>query len=169
MERFDELVIEEIPRLRRYARALTGDAVRADDLVQDCLERAWSRRFLWIRHRGIRPWLFTIMHNIFVNDIKRQKVAAKLMTAGDPEDLPGAHEPATSYLEIRDLDAALQQLPPDQRAAILLVGLEELRYRDAAGVLGVPIGTLMSRLSRGRARLRELLADDGKSSLRRVK
>ncbi|MBK8337661.1 MAG: RNA polymerase sigma factor [Sterolibacteriaceae bacterium] len=150
-----ELIVAEIPRLRRYARALTGDASRADDLVQDTLERALSRFSLW-RPGNLRAWLFTIMHNIFVNQIK---AAAHVDYLADDllPDLP-LRATQTDNLELRDLDRALGRLSADQREVLLLVGLEDLSYEDTARIIGSPIGTVMSRLSRGRERLRALLS-----------
>ncbi|HMV52334.1 MAG TPA: sigma-70 family RNA polymerase sigma factor [Rhodocyclaceae bacterium] len=150
-----DLIVAEIPRLRRYARALTGDAARADDLVQDTLERALSRFSLW-RPGNLRAWLFTIMHNIFVNQIKS---AANIDYLAD-ELLPDLPLRATQSdnLELRDLDRALSRLSAEQREVLLLVGLEDLSYEEAARIVGTPIGTVMSRLSRGRERLRALLS-----------
>ncbi len=150
-----DLIVAEIPRLRRYARALTGDAARADDLVQDTLERALSRFSLW-RPGNLRAWLFTIMHNIFVNQIKS---AANIDYLAD-ELLPDLPLRATQSdnLELRDLDRALSRLSAEQREVLLLVGLEDLSYEYAARIVGTPIGTVMSRLSRGRERLRALLS-----------
>ena len=150
-----ELITAEIPRLRRYARALTGDASRADDLVQDTLERALSRFSLW-RPGNLRAWLFTIMHNIFVNQIK---AAAHVDYLADDllPDLP-LRATQTDNLELRDLDRALGRLSADQREVLLLVGLEDLSYEETARIIGSPVGTVMSRLSRGRERLRALLA-----------
>lgn len=163
-----DLVVAEIPRLRRYARALTGDAARADDLVQDTLERALSRWNLWRAGSNLRAWLFAIMHNVFVNQIKSGQ---RIEYYGD-EDAPP--EPAiratqSDVLEVGDLASALQRLPVEQREVMLLVGLEELSYGDAAKALGIPIGTVMSRLSRGRERLRALLAGDEPAHLKVVK
>ncbi len=153
------------PRLRRYARALTGDtSPDADDLVQDLLERALSRWILW-RPGNLRAWLFTIMHNIFVNqlraaaplDYRPDELVPELSVRPDQED----------GLGLRDLDKALQQLSVDQRETLLLVTLEELSYDEAAKVLGVPIGTVMSRLYRARERLR--IALQGQSGLTHLK
>ncbi len=144
-----------IPRLRRYARALTGDASAADDLVQDALERALVKRALWREGTDLRAWLFTVMHNVFVNQVR--SAAARRTQPMDDEmaELPSpAH---ADRLEIRDLDVALQALPDEQRTVVLLVGLEQMTYDEAALVLEVPIGTVMSRLSRGRERLRRLM------------
>ena len=148
------LIVAEIPRLRRYARALTGDCSRADDLVQDTLERALSRFSLW-RPGNLRAWLFTIMHNIFVNQIKS---AAHIDYLADDllPDLP-LRATQSDDLELRDLDRALGRLTPEQREVLLLVGLEDLSYEETAKVIGSPVGTVMSRLSRGRERLRALL------------
>jgi RNA polymerase sigma-70 factor (ECF subfamily) len=150
-----ELITAEIPRLRRYARALTGDASRADDLVQDTLERALSRFSLW-RPGNLRGWLFTIMHNIFVNQIK---AAAHVDYLADDllPDLP-LRATQNDNLELRDLDRSLGRLSADQREVLLLVGLEDLSYEETARIIGSPIGTVMSRLSRGRERLRALLS-----------
>lgn len=143
------------PRLRRYARALTGDATRADDLVQDTLERALSRLSLW-RRGNLRAWLFAIMHNLFVNQVRSPQ---RLEFADDHALLDAPARPTqTDNLELHDLYTALQGLPAEQREVLLLVALEELTYEEAAKVLAVPIGTIMSRLSRARSRLRGLLA-----------
>ncbi len=159
---------EHIPRLRRYARALVRDPGAADDLVQDCLERALSRWHLWRRQGDLRAWLFTIMHNIHANQSRRR---ARRPDGQSVEDL--AHEPAGSgdqgeRLAVLDLQSALQALPEEQRAVVLLVAIEGLSYAEVARVAGVPIGTVMSRLSRGRERLRQLTDGGGKPNIRRV-
>lgn len=165
----DSMIIQQVPRLRRYARALTGDRSTADDLVQDTLERALSRFHLWRRGSDLRAWLFTIMHNIYVNQIRsrvrRQHESLEVEPAAE-----ALRAPEPDWLELRDLEAALARLPEDQRAVILLVGLEQFTYEEAARVLGVPIGTVMSRLSRARERLRIMLGGDFKApSLKVVK
>jgi RNA polymerase sigma-70 factor (ECF subfamily) len=149
-------LIDEIPRLRRYARALTGNAARADDLVQDTLERALGKRLLW-RPGNLRAWLFAMMHNLFVNE-RRCSREREPREADMLSEVP-VRATQSDGLELRDLDRTLQQLPAEQRAALLLVGMEALSYREAAKVLGVPVGTVMSRLSRARERLRALLAE----------
>ena len=162
-----DLIIAEIPRLRRYARALSGDTSRADDLVQDTIERALSRWSLWRAGSDLRAWLFAIMHNLFVNQIK----SARRLEYMDDDALPEPEVRAsqTDNLEVRDIGAALQRLPVEQREVILLVGLEELSYEAAAKSLGIPVGTVMSRLSRGRERLRALLAGAEATPLKVVK
>lgn len=151
----DDPLLAEIPRLRRYARALAGDAARADDLVQDTLERALLKNRLW-RPGNVRGWLLTMMHNLFVNELRR----TRSIDYRDPAEVPevAVRPRQQDAIEVRDLDRALQQLPPEQRAVLLLVGLESLSYEETAAVVSAPVGTVMSRLSRARDRLRQLLA-----------
>lgn len=150
-----EAVVREIPRLRRYARALTGNVATADDLVQDTLERA-LRRFVLFRPGDLRAWLFTIMHNLYISQTRAAQPLVDDAEAVLAE--LSAPEAAPDRVALADLDHCLQQLPAPQREVLLLVALEELSYEDTARVIGVPIGTVMSRLSRARTRLRALLA-----------
>lgn len=168
MMRDANLFDEHIPRLRRYARALTGDRALADDLVQDCLARAWEKLSLWQRGSDLRAWLFTILHNLYVNDLRRRRNRPELIALDDDAPDPMARGDDDGGLVLRDLEAALQRLPDEQRAVLLLVGLEEMTYEQAARTLGVPLGTVMSRLARGRERLRLLMNGTG-PALRRVK
>lgn len=165
----DQLVIEQIPHLRRYALALAGDRDRADDLVQDCLERAWSRLALWRRDGSMRAWLFTIMHNLNANAVRKAKRRPRHDSIDDA--LPHASVPPSQddRLELGALSSGLAALPEEQRAVVLLVGLEQLRYEEVATILDLPMGTVMSRLHRGRERLRRHLAGDAGPALRRVK
>ncbi len=165
----DQRIEEHIPRLRRYARALLGDAARADDLVQDTLERAWGKVRLWRRGSDLRAWLFTIMHNLHVNQIRRERAAQPTLPLGDEADDLPVRATQQDELEVRDLMSAIARLPTEYREVILLVGLEQMPYQEAARVLGVPLGTVMSRLSRGRERLRMLMAGRDGPALRRVK
>lgn len=167
-----------IPRLRRYARALTGSRDGADDLVQDTLERAWAKRALWAdavdgREGSLRAWLHAVMHNLFINGIKRMRRTESLDEQDDAAELvPARDASAETGAALRDLQRALAQLSDEQREVVLLVGLEQLAYAEAAQALGVPIGTVMSRLSRGRERLRQLMEEPGaagQGGLRRVK
>lgn len=153
----DSLITQQIPRLRRYARALTGDRSAADDLVQDTLERALSRFHLWRHGSDMRAWLFTIMHNIYVNQI-RSRVRHQHEALDESGAAGELHAQEPDWAELRDIDDALARLPGEQRAVLLLVGLEQFTYDEAARVLDIPIGTVMSRLSRGRERLRAMLA-----------
>ena len=163
-----ESIVELIPRLRRYARALTGDHAAADDLVQDTLERAWAKLHLYRRGTDLRAWLFTVMHNVYVNQLRAARPVVQL-----DEDMPELSQPGreSDGLELRDLDLAIRRLPPDQREVLLLVVLEDMRYDEAAGTLGIPIGTVMSRLARARERLRAMLSGlpPGGSQLKIVK
>ncbi len=144
-----------IPRLRRYARALLGARGEADDLVQDTLERALRKLHLWRRDTELRPWLFSIMHNVFVD--QRRRWSEETVSLDERAfELPV--QPAQERLaEVHDLEVALRLLPAEQREVILLVALEQLAYKDVATALGIPLGTVMSRLARGRERLRELM------------
>ncbi len=154
MTGFAHLLEGEIPRLRRYARALTRDASRADDLVQSCLVRAIAKQHLWQEGTDLRAWLFTILHNHNVNDVRR---SAREDTAIPVEEVAGALPVAANVydsLQLRDLNRAIGRLPDEQRQVILLVGLEGMRYEEVAEILGIPVGTVRSRLSRGRESLR---------------
>lgn len=169
MKKTDHLIEEHIPRLRRYARALTGDLTRADDLVQDTLERAWSKFHLWRSGSDLRAWLFSIMHNVYVNGVRKNSAAPMLLPLEDDAlDVP-VRAGQDDGLQVRDLHAALGCLSYEQREVLLLVGLEEMRYQEVAKVLDVPLGTVMSRLSRGRERLRQIMAGGAVPALRVVK
>lgn len=149
-------ILAEIPRLRRYARALLGDRAAADDLVQDTLERAWSRIDQWRVGSDLRAWLFGIMHNLRVDQLRRPPPPTRPVEEGDC-DLP-TRPTQTDGLELKDLESALNQLPDEQREVVLLVALEDMAYADIAAMLGIPAGTVMSRLARGRERLRQIMA-----------
>ncbi|MFN7087680.1 MAG: RNA polymerase sigma factor [Burkholderiales bacterium] len=157
MEEFGTHVVQHIPRLRRYARALTGERAAADDLVQDTLERACNKLHLWRRGSDLRAWLFTIMHNVFINQLRARRAVADLPLNDEIMELPSRGS-QVDRLEIRDLDAALARLPDEQREVLLLIALEQLSYEETAKTLGIPIGTVMSRLSRARERLRCIMA-----------
>lgn len=150
-----QALLAEIPRLRRYARAMLGDRAAADDLVQDTLERAWSRASQWRAGSDLRAWLFGIMHNLRVDQLRR--LGVPLLSLDDEALTVPSRETQADALEVGDLATAMGRLPEAQRAVLLLVALEEMSYAEIAATLGVPLGTVMSRLSRGRERLRELL------------
>jgi RNA polymerase sigma-70 factor (ECF subfamily) len=152
----DAAIGEQIPSLRRYARALTGNREAADDLVQDTLERALARSALFRPGGNPRAWLFAIMHNLFVNQVR--SAASRRTVSLDPDSMEAAGQDlAHQGLAVRDIERALALLPAEQREVVLLVALEALSYADTAKVVGVPVGTVMSRLSRGRERLRGLI------------
>lgn len=159
-------LIEHLPRLRRYARALTGDVMRADDLVQDTLERALVKLDLWQPGTDLRAWLFTLMHNLFLNQIRAHRPADSALDEALEIPVSGGQMEA---LGARDIHAALARLPHPQREVMLLVGLEQFAYDEAAQVLGVPVGTVMSRLSRARERMRQMLAGEPVVQLKVVK
>jgi RNA polymerase sigma-70 factor (ECF subfamily) len=160
-----------IPALRRYATALLRNREDADDLVHDCLVRALDKLHTRRDDADIRAWLFAIMHNLFVSQLRR----GRTRPSGDPLDETheatlGVRPDQENNLHFRDLVTALSKLPVEQRSVVLLVSVEDLSYAEAASVLGIPIGTVMSRLARGRERLRQLTDENAvRPALRRVK
>lgn len=157
-----------IPALRRYAYALVRDHDVADDLVQDTLERALSRWSLRRTDGDLRAWLFTIQRNLHVSALRQgQRRGAHVEL--DEATTPSIAAQQESGMEMQDILSALDQLPEEQKSLLLLVGVEDFSYDDAARVMGVPMGTVMSRLSRGRQRLRALLETGRATLLRRVK
>jgi RNA polymerase sigma-70 factor (ECF subfamily) len=154
-------LVAALPRLRRYARVLTGDPTRADDLVQDTLARAWTRRQLWKAGSNLRAWLFTIMHNVFVNQLALTRREAGNISL-DAEAECGAVRQLPVYgnhferIELREVVQQISRLPAEQREVLLLAAVEELRYDEIATALKIPIGTVMSRLSRARDKLRRM-------------
>ncbi|MDH4172954.1 MAG: sigma-70 family RNA polymerase sigma factor [Betaproteobacteria bacterium] len=159
-------LIALIPRLRRYARALVGERAAADDLVQDTLERAWSKLHMYRRGTDLRAWLFTVMHNVHVNQVRASRPTAVL-----EDDMPELAQRAVQgdALIVRDLERAVAALPAAQREVLLLVALEDLSYDEAARVLGIPIGTVMSRLARAREKVRVMMQGKGGGKLQVVK
>lgn len=159
MSDFAQDLTLQIPRLRRYARALTHDAAWADDLVQDTMERALGRRWLFRANSNLTAWLFTMLYRLYLNDVSSYRMTRAVSEDSAPEPAcPG--DMATQI----DLRRALGQLTPEHRAVVVLIGLEQLSYKEAAGILGVPIGTVMSRLIRGREKLRTLLSGEARDS-----
>ena len=148
-------ILAELPRLRRYARAMVGDRAVADDLVQDTLERGWLRLAQWRPGSDLRAWLFGIMHTLRVDQLRCQ--GPNPQPLGEAESEAPMRATQSDRLEVNDLAAALARLPEEQRAVLLLVALEEMSYEQIASTLGIPLGTVMSRLSRGRERLRLML------------
>lgn len=160
MTEFARLLETEIPRLRRYARALTRDVTRADDLVQNCLTRAVAKQHLWQPGTDLRAWLFTILHNQHVNDVRRSVREGVNVAVDEMAPVLSVYPTVMGNLQLRDLEVAMAKLPQEQRQVILLVGLEGLRYEEVALILNVPVGTVRSRLSRGRDQLRRLMEMD---------
>jgi RNA polymerase sigma-70 factor (ECF subfamily) len=165
-------LVAAIPRLRRYARVLTGDVTRADDLVQDTLARAWEKRRLWRTGSDLRAWLFTIMHNVYVNQLALvRRDAANVSIDADPGNSSWQLPVRANQLDRVELMEVVQQmgrLSADQREVLLFAAVEEMRYEEIASVLAIPVGTVMSRLSRARDKLRRLV-DEPAASLRVIK
>lgn len=162
MDCLESPIETHIAHLRRYARALLGTSHDADDLVQECLVRALAQPHFWQRVRDPRAYLFAILHNAYVD-----RLASRKRSGGEPVQLDlvraqlGHPAPQPAAVELRDLDRALAALPPEQREAVLLVGLEGMSYRQVAEVVHIPLGTVMSRLARGREALRRMMEGDG--------
>jgi RNA polymerase sigma-70 factor (ECF subfamily) len=157
-------LVAALPRLRRYARVLTGDVNRADDLVQDTLARAWEKRGLWRAGSDLRAWLFTIMHNVHVNQFStRRRELAESSLDADDGPVAGWEIPVratqSDRVELAEVLMQIGRLPTEQREVLILAAVEELRYEDIARIQGIPIGTVMSRLNRAREKLRRMVAD----------
>ena len=160
----------ELPPLRRFARALCGDAALADDLVQDCVERALIKSHLYDPARPLRAWLYAVLRNLYISGLRRDGRSNIVKTVEDLIDGEGAVPPQQEErLAVGSISAAMDRLAQQHREVIVLVALEEMSYRDVAEILGVPLGTVMSRLSRAREHLRQILEDRGHTVLRRVK
>ncbi|MFE0013883.1 sigma-70 family RNA polymerase sigma factor [Mesorhizobium sp. NPDC059054] len=153
-------ILGEIPRLRRYARALLRDRDSADDLVQDCLERALARLDNWQTGESPRKWLFTIMHHLFIDQMRKVSRRGEMaMLPLDGDEALAVPSVQVENIASREILDALQAIAPERRAAIVTVAIEGFSYAEAANILGIPAGTLMSRISRGREDLRALLDD----------
>jgi RNA polymerase sigma-70 factor (ECF subfamily) len=167
---FRSEITGEVPHLRRFARALTGDAALADDLVQDCIERALRKQHLFDEARSLRTWLFTILRNLYISGLRRSAhgradKSVDEMISGEDAVRPEQE----SRLAMSDIALALDRLPTAHREVLLLIALEDMSYREVAEIIGVPVGTVMSRLSRARGNLRAMLDDGDTTNLRRIK
>ncbi len=167
MKNFESQLIQLIPRLRRYARALTSSAHGSDDLVQDTLERALKKKSLWRSDTELRPWLFTIMHNVFINTVRSHNRQPP-MDALDENICDQAMSPEALQIA-QQLKHYVNDLPDEQKEVFLLVSLEGFSYSEVADIMKIPIGTVMSRLSRARSRLRQQITTQQQCPLRRVK
>ena len=148
-----------IPRLRRYARALVGGHMGADDLVQDTIERGLVKLPMRPFNGNMRAWLFSIMHNLHIDQIRKMRLPTEVLDDDSSELSVAAAQ--THGLEMRDLESSLRLLPTGQREVLLLVALEEMSYDEVAATLQIPLGTVMSRLSRAREKMRALM--DGRT------
>ena len=148
-------ILALIPRLERFARALTHDVVSADDLVQDCLARALEKIHMWEPGTDLRAWLFTILYRQHISHMRRdarRRDGVELQESDASLVFPANQ---TARLEVRDLERSLAKLPEEQRSVILLVGLEGMDYAEAAAAVNAPLGTVRSRIARGRESLRK--------------
>lgn len=156
-----------IPALRRYAFALLRDTDRADDLVQDCLERAMRKRLLWRRGSSMRAWLFTMLHNVHVNQLRKR--ANLRVSVLEDDDWVTHLEPRDADSLMGDIVKCLEKLSEEQRQVLLLVALEGFSYKEVSKILKLPMGTVMSRLSRAREAMKKLMDGEPGPQLRRVK
>ncbi len=168
--KFSTQLLALLPRLRRYARMLTSDSASADDLVQDTIERAWSRHQQWLPGSDLRAWLFSILHNRRIDLLRGSKRMQSLDDESAPlslDELMSHPAPADDRLGSLDLQRAFERLSEEHREVLMLVAVEQFSYDETALALAVPIGTVMSRLSRARARLRlELAAGEAPAATR---
>lgn len=169
LDDFGTALSGQIGALRRYAMALTGDAAEADDLVQECLTRALERIRAYRQIRNLRAYLFSVLHNVRMDQLAKQRAFGTTVPLDEVASGLSRQPDQFARLKARDLAMALSHLPEQQRAVVLLVGMEGLSYREAAEALDVPVGTVMSRLSRGRESLDRLMAGEPVAALRRVK
>jgi RNA polymerase sigma-70 factor (ECF subfamily) len=166
MPAFARQLEEQLPRLRRYALALTRNPDNADDLVQTTLVRAIAKQHLFQPGTNLRAWLFTLLHNQFVNDVRRSANQGISVDISDASKDLIAVANSSAPQQLKELDEAIGKLPIEQRQVLLMVGLEGMAYEEVAAILMVPIGTVRSRLSRGRAALRQLMGmDQGQAAM----
>ena len=159
MPEFRSQLQDCLPDLWRYAYALTRDRNMADDLVQDCAERALRKRDLWKQTGALKPWLMKMLLNLYRNQLRTQSRRPQLVAMDDMHHDPAAPDALDEKLALSQTARAMKKLPDDQREALLLIVLGGVSYKQAAVALNVPLGTLMSRLGRARAKLRDLMAD----------
>lgn len=168
MSALHDALVRHIPELRRYARALTRNSTDADDLVQDCMARILEKSPPWRRVQNPRAYLFSVMHNIYVDQVNGAYTELSANNAKKTPFMLVVKPVQYDRLVLQDLENALQQLSPDQREVVLLVGLQGMTYREVADILNVPVGTVMSRLSRAREALRKMMDEENDSSLRQA-
>ena len=169
MQQFLDEIEECVPALRRYARALTRNADRADDLVQDCLERAIRKQSLWQPTGQLRAWLFRILLNLYRNELRTARRRGEHVPVETMIVEPSVAPAQPGRIALAEMSRAIDTLNAEQREALLLVVLEGLSYAEAAEVIGIPMGTLMSRLGRARAALKLLTGSGDEPRLRTVK
>ena len=151
-----EEILALVPRIKRFARALTRDVVGAEDLVQDCLARALEKIHLWQPGTDLRAWLFTILYRQYISNTRHDARHRDGVELRESDARLVLLPNQTARLELRDLERALARLPKEQRSVILLVGMEGMDYAEAAAVVNTPVGTVRSRVARGRESLRAM-------------
>jgi RNA polymerase sigma-70 factor (ECF subfamily) len=169
LQKFLDEIEECVPALRRYARALTRNADRADDLVQDCLERAIRKQSLWQPTGSLRSWLFRILLNLYRNELRTAQRRGAHVPVETLLVEPSVAPTQPGRIALAEMASAIDALALEQREALLLVVLDGMSYADAANSIGIPIGTLMSRLGRARAALRTMTGSGDEPRLRTVK
>jgi len=169
LAQFLDEVEASIPALRRYARALTRNADHADDLVQDCIERAIRKQTLWKPTGPLKAWLFRILLNLYRNELRLHRRRGEHVPVETLLVEPSVAPAQPGRIALNEMSRAIDTLNGEQREALLLVVLEGLTYSEAADALEIPLGTLMSRLGRARAALRKLTGSGEEPRLRTVK
>jgi RNA polymerase sigma-70 factor (ECF subfamily) len=161
---FADALLAQLPQLRRYAAALSGNLSLADDLVQDCIERALRQAAHLKERERLGSWLRSILYNLFIDEIRRRRVRGIEKEITELADDQALAQPASDRGQVRDFLRAMDGLSPEHRQILLLVGLEDMSYREIASELKIPIGTVMSRIARARERLRSALEDGATAS-----
>ena len=161
-------ITQHIAALRRYARSLVRNPMEADDLVQECLTRALARLRVWREVRDLRAYLFTILNNVHRDQISLRKRMDNVVPIDEALKTLAVRPNQIARIEANELAAALERIPEEQRRVVLLVGIGGMKYHEIATMLGIPIGTVMSRLSRGRESLRQILAGEDLPKLKRA-
>jgi len=159
-------LLEMLPVLRRFALALTRSPDKADDLVQAACERVLASADRFEQGTRFDAWMFRIMRNLWIDRVRREKVAGPAMDIEESPDVPGisGEQVVEARLTLKSVSAAIEQLPDEQREVLMLTCVDDLPYREAAAVLGVPIGTVMSRLARARRKLAEAAGITGEGA-----
>jgi RNA polymerase sigma-70 factor (ECF subfamily) len=163
-----EAITQHIVALRRYARALVRNGPEADDLVQECLTRALARLKVWHEVRDLRAYLFAILNNVHFDSLAQKKRAGNVVPIEEALKTLSCRPSQQARIEANELIAALERIPAEQKRIVLLVAVGGMKYHEIAKMLNIPIGTVMSRLSRGRETLRQMLAGEELPRLRRA-
>jgi RNA polymerase sigma-70 factor (ECF subfamily) len=160
MDEYKKLLVGQIPSLLRYATALTGNPVHAEDLLQDCLERALKKSAQWNPEKKLSTWLHTILHNLFVDQYRRQK-NSPLTDNGGIDHSSVSQSNQLDFIQLQEVKQHIANLPEEQREVLLLVSLQGMDYKTVSEIVDAPMGTVMSRLHRAR---KALIAKHGNES-----